>query len=79
MFLNGSKNLFKEQYYTGIRRYYCVREDCRPGPKKTISKNGSKNLFKEQYYTGIRRYYCVREDCRPGPKKTIYKNVMVLH
>ena len=27
---------FTEQYYTGTRRYICVREDCRPRPGKTM-------------------------------------------
>ena len=30
------RTCFKEQYYTDTRRYICVREDCRPRPKKTM-------------------------------------------
>ena len=33
------RTCFREQYYTGMRRYYCGMEDCRPRPKKTIYKN----------------------------------------
>ena len=30
------RTCFREQYYTGTRRYYSAREDSRPRPKKTI-------------------------------------------
>ena len=35
------RTCFREQYYTGMRRYNSAREDCRPRPKKTIYKNRS--------------------------------------
>ena len=32
------RNCLREQYYTGTRRYICVREDCRQYEAETICK-----------------------------------------
>ena len=53
------RTCFREEYYTGMRRYYWDREYCRPRPKKTMCRIWS--VF--HWYLWIDQFVWARSVC----------------